>query len=53
MQVFFIKDRPSLPLFFIFVFSLLQLVENLDCKTLPMTGFEPRVSGVRSDRSTN
>ena len=38
---------PSL-LFFIFVFSILQLVD----KILPISGFEPRISAVRSDCST-
>ena len=37
----------SQPLFF--VFYILQLVY----KILPMSGFEPRISGVGCDRSTN
>ena len=41
----------SRPLFFIFV--LLQLVENLVYKTLPMIGFELRISGVRSNSFIN
>ena len=36
-------------LFFILVFSIVQLAD----KILQMTGFEPRISGVGSDRSTN
>ena len=35
--------------FFIFVFSTAQLVEIF----LPMSGFEPRISSVGSDRLTN
>ena len=38
--------------FFIFVFSI-QLTVNVKYKMLPMTGFEPRTSGIGSDRSTN
>ena len=38
--------------FFIFVFSI-QLTENIQYKFLPMTGFKPWTSGVRSNRSTN
>ena len=39
----------SQPFFFIFVFSIIQFVD----KILPMSGFEPRISGVGSNRSTN
>ena len=35
--------------FFIFDFSIGQLVDNI----LPMSGFEPGISGVVGDRSTN
>ena len=35
--------------FFIFVFSIVQLAD----KILPMSGLEPRISGVGSDCSTN
>ena len=38
--------------FFIFVFSI-QLTVNVQYKFLLMTGFEPRTSGIGSDRSTN
>ena len=38
--------------FFIFVFSI-QLTVNVRYKFLPMTGFEPRTSGIGSNRSTN
>ena len=38
--------------FFIFVFSI-QLTVNVRYKFLPMTGFEPRTSGIGSDCSTN
>ena len=36
--------------FFIFAFSMIQLVENFVDKTLPMTGFKLRVSGVGNNR---
>ena len=39
--------------FFIVVFSIIQLVDNVVDEILPMRGFEPRISGVRSDHSTN
>ena len=39
--------------FFIFIFSLIQLVDNLVDKILPIMGFKLRTSGVGSDRSTN
>ena len=38
--------------FFIFVFSI-HLTVNVQYKFLPMSGFEPRTSGMGSDRSTN
>ena len=38
--------------FFIFVFSIQQIV-NVQDNFLPMTGWEPRTSGVAIDRSTN
>ena len=38
--------------FLIFVFSI-QLIVNVQYNFLPMTGFKPRTSGIRSDRSTN
>ena len=38
--------------FFIFVFSI-QLAVNVQYKFLPMTGFEPWTSGIRSNLSTN
>ena len=48
-----LKMGHSRPLFFfIFVFSI-QLTVNVRYKFLPMTGFEPRTSGIGSDRSTN
>ena len=51
--VFFKKNWPiPATFFFIFVFSI-YLTENIQYKFLPMTGYEPRTSGVRSDRSTN
>ena len=49
--VFFKWAIPGL-FFFIFVFSI-QLTVNVRYKFLPMTGFEPRTSGIGSDRSTN
>ena len=42
---------PSL-FFYIFVFSI-QLTVYVQYNFLLMTGFEPRTSGIRSDRSTN
>ena len=39
--------------FFIFVFSIIHLVDKLVDKILPMMGLKLRISGVRSDRSTN
>ena len=39
--------------FFIFVFSIQLTVKNVKYKSLPMTRFEPRTSGVGGDRSTN
>ena len=38
--------------FFIFVFSI-QLIVIVQYKCLPMTGFEPLISGIGNDRSTN
>ena len=38
--------------FLISVFSI-QFTVNIQYKFLPMTGFEPWTSGIRSDRSTN
>ena len=55
----FFKKKWAIPgLFsFIFVFSNTQLIVNKYSieinKFLPMTGFEPRTSGIGSDRSTN
>ena len=51
-KVFLRGATPSL-IFFIFVFFIIQLVDKLEDKVLPMTGFEQRISGVESDRSTN
>ena len=39
--------------FFNFVFSIIQLVDKLVDKILSMTGYEPRISDVGSDHSTN
>ena len=40
--------------FFIFVLSGLQLTDIYNRKIfLPMSGFEPWISGIRSDRSAN
>ena len=50
----FLKKLPFLASFsFIFVFSIQLTVNNVQYKCLPMTGFEPRTSGIGSDRSTN
>ena len=46
----FYKNGPIPTTFSLFS---LQLTENIQYKFLPMTGFEPRTSGVGSDRSTN
>ena len=45
----FFQMGHSRPLFFIFVFSNAQLVDKISA----VPGFEPRISGVGSDRSTN
>ena len=37
---------------FVFVFTTANINYN-QCKILPMTGFEPRISGIGSDRSAN
>ena len=54
---FFLKNGPfSASFFFIFVFSIQLTVDkqlNVRYKSLPMTGFELRTSGVRSNCSTN
>ena len=47
----FLKMGHSWPLFLYFRLFFLN-VQVVD-KILPMLGFEPRISGVRSDRSTN
>ena len=52
LSIFLKKWANPGPFFFIFVFSL-QLTVNIQYKLLPMTGFEPRTSGVGSNRSTN
>ena len=45
----FLKYVQSRPLLFSF-----SLIDTVDSKyNLPMTGFEPRISGVGTDRSTN
>ena len=51
IQCFLKRDNPGL-FFFIFVFSI-QLTVNFQYNFSPTTGFEPRTSGFRSDRSTN
>ena len=51
VATFFEVAFPGL-FFFIFVFSI-QLTVNAQYNFLQMTGFEPRTSGVESDRSTN
>ena len=50
--VFFLK-KWAIPclFFFIFVFSI-QITVNVQYNFLPMTGFEPRTSGVGSNRAT-
>ena len=39
--------------FFIFDFSIIQWVDKLVDNILPIRGFEPRISDVGRDRSTN
>ena len=51
LQYVFLKI-PGL-FFFIFVFSIKQLVDNLVDKISLMMGFEPQIFGVGSDSSTN
>ena len=48
---YFLKNGPYPASFF--VFSTQLTVNKCSTKVLPMTGFEPRNSGVRGDRSTN
>ena len=50
---FFFKVGHSRPLFI--YFRLFNTVDNKQMfnKILPMTGVEPRISGIESDRSTN
>ena len=45
---FFLGGGLSWRLFFIFVFSIQLIID----KNLPMTGFEPRISGIGSNRTT-
>ena len=53
-NVFFLKRWAICTLFFfIFVFSIIQLVEKMLGIILLMTGFELQISGVGSDRFTN
>ena len=49
-QDLFLKVGLSRPLFL--YFRLLYFQVHLVDKTLPMLGFEPRISGVRTHRST-
>ena len=49
LKTFFKEMGHSGLFFFIFVFSIVQLLN----KILPMSGFKPRISGVGSDCSTN
>ena len=52
---YFFPQKWAIPhlFFYIFVLALQFTVENVLYKSLPMTGFEPRTSGVWSDHSTN
>ena len=53
-QFFFFSRPIPTYFFFIFVFSELQLTDKYFKNTLlPLLGFEPLISGVRSDRSAN
>ena len=50
---FFFLNRPT-PASFYLCSSFQQLTVNaINVKILPMTGFEPRISGIRSDHSAN
>ena len=51
----FSSKRWAIPglFFFIFAFSIIQLVDKLADEFTPMTGFEPQTSGVGRNRSTN
>ena len=55
-KLFFLNGPFSATFSFVFFYSGLQLTDKLHSKTnlcLPMLGFKPRISGVRSDRSAN
>ena len=52
--IFFLKKWAIPGLFlFIFVFSIQLILNKMLNKILPMTGVDPRTSGIDSDRSTN
>ena len=56
LAIIFYKQAFLGLVFFICVFSGLQLKDNYvptQIKSLPKLGFEPRISGVGSDRSAN
>ena len=51
-NVFFLNGPIPASFLFIFVFSTVTSKYN-QCKILPMTGFEPRISGIGSDGSAH
>ena len=51
--LFYKKNGPIPASFFLFFVFSIQLTVNVQYKILPMTGFEPRISGIESDRSIN
>ena len=48
----FLKWAIPASFFFIFVFSTQLTINKMLYKSLPMTGFELRITGVKGDRST-
>ena len=50
---YYLKMGHSRPLYFLFSVFSIQLTVNVQHKFLPLTGFEPRNSGIGSDHSTN
>ena len=50
---FFCKNRPIPAAFFFMCFFSTDKSKRVEHKILPVTGFEPRISGIGSDRSAN
>ena len=53
MSLVFLKNGLLSASFFFMFVSSIQLTVNVQYKFFPMTGFEPRTSGIGNDRSTN